>query len=572
MVDANQGWRMAGDRSARWDVATAAQCARALERARTSTGSRSRCATDDVDGYAALRRLHVAADRRRGDGARAAAEARDLLLRGGVDVIQPDVVLAGGLGGCRRIAALADLCGRAFSPAHLVERARPRRQPAPRAAPSPRAPTSRSRSTRRPGRPARRDWLLPAPVEIAAGRDDRPAAPVRASASSPTSRRSSRCGSRDGGPRRRAASSPAGRSRSRGRARSPRAPARCSCGSPRPASATPTCTWPTASSARGAGRSCSATRAPARSRRSGAGVDGLAPGDRVAFCFVPSCGTCRACAAGRFNLCETVLPARVGGHAARRHVAAPARAAARRSSTSTSSPASPSTASSPRAAPSPLPDALPLWQAALVGLRRGHRRRRRAQRRARRGRGHGVRDRLRRRRAADRRAAPRWRARAGSSPSTPTRRSARWRRRAGRPTRWRPATTRSRPCSRSSRAASTTRSRRSGTRPRSARRGTSCARARRRSSSGSRGWAPRCRCPRSSCCREKGLRGSYYGSAHPAAEIARLAGLVAEGVLPLADVVSHVTDLDGIEGGLERLRAGEGARTVAIMDAAAAGR
>jgi L-alanine-DL-glutamate epimerase-like enolase superfamily enzyme len=32
MVDANQGWRMAGDREARWDVATASQCARVLER------------------------------------------------------------------------------------------------------------------------------------------------------------------------------------------------------------------------------------------------------------------------------------------------------------------------------------------------------------------------------------------------------------------------------------------------------------------------------------------------------------------------------------------------------------
>jgi L-alanine-DL-glutamate epimerase-like enolase superfamily enzyme len=47
---------------------------------------------------------------------RGAHEARDLVLRGGVDVIQPDVVLAGGLGGCRRIAALASLCGRAFTP------------------------------------------------------------------------------------------------------------------------------------------------------------------------------------------------------------------------------------------------------------------------------------------------------------------------------------------------------------------------------------------------------------------------------------------------------------------------
>lgn len=36
----------------------------------------------------------------------------------------------------------------------------------------------------------------------------------------------------------------------------------------------------------------------------GPGVDGPAPGDAVAFCFVPACRACRACKAGRFNLCE----------------------------------------------------------------------------------------------------------------------------------------------------------------------------------------------------------------------------------------------------------------------------
>jgi S-(hydroxymethyl)glutathione dehydrogenase / alcohol dehydrogenase len=69
---------------------------------------------------------------------------------------------------------------------------------------------------------------------------------------------------------------------------------------------------------------------------------------------------------------------------------------------------------------------------------------------------------------------------------------------------------------------------------------------------------------------EKGIRGSYYGSAHPAREIARLAALVAAGGLPLADVVSHFCDLEGIEQALGRLRAGEGARTVAILDPAEA--
>lgn len=115
MVDANQGWRMPGDRAPRWDVATAAQCARALEELGVYWLEEP-LRTDDVDGYAALRRLtgiRIAA----GEMVRSAHEARDLLLRGGVDVIQADVVLSsGGIGGCRRVAALADLLGRAWSP------------------------------------------------------------------------------------------------------------------------------------------------------------------------------------------------------------------------------------------------------------------------------------------------------------------------------------------------------------------------------------------------------------------------------------------------------------------------
>lgn len=114
MVDANQGWRMPGDREARWDVATAAQCARALEELRVYWLEEP-LRTDDVDGYAALRQLtsiRLAA----GEMVRQQHEARDLLTRGGLDVIQADALFVGGLGGCRRIAALADLHGRAWSP------------------------------------------------------------------------------------------------------------------------------------------------------------------------------------------------------------------------------------------------------------------------------------------------------------------------------------------------------------------------------------------------------------------------------------------------------------------------
>ena len=50
-----------------------------------------------------------------------------------------------------------------------------------------------------------------------------------------------------------------------------------------------------------------------------------------------------------------------------------------------------------------------------------------------------------------------------------------------------------------------------------------------------------------------------------------LAGLAAAGRLQLGDVVSHLTDLDGIEAALGRLRRGEGARTVVVTDPALAG-
>jgi D-galactarolactone cycloisomerase len=165
MVDANQGWRMAGDRTPRWDVATAIQCARALEPLGVYWLEEP-LRTDDIAGYRALRRrtdLRIAA----GEMVRSAAEARDLIVRGGVDVIQCDVVLAGGISGCRRIAALADLHGRMWSPhtwsngwglvanLHLAL--------AVSTCPYVEVPYDP------PGLPPeRRDWLLPAPVQIAA--------------------------------------------------------------------------------------------------------------------------------------------------------------------------------------------------------------------------------------------------------------------------------------------------------------------------------------------------------------------------------------------------------------------
>jgi L-alanine-DL-glutamate epimerase-like enolase superfamily enzyme len=165
MVDANQGWRMPGDLEPRWDVATAAQCARALEPLGVYWLEEP-LRTDDVAGYRALRGrtdLRLAA----GEMVRGAHEARDLIVRGGVDVIQTDVVLSGGLSGCRRVAALADLHGRAWSPhtwsngyglvanLHLAL--------AVSTCPFVEVPYDP------PGLTAeRRDWLLPEPVAIAA--------------------------------------------------------------------------------------------------------------------------------------------------------------------------------------------------------------------------------------------------------------------------------------------------------------------------------------------------------------------------------------------------------------------
>jgi D-galactarolactone cycloisomerase len=171
MVDANHGWRMPGDRAQPWDVATATRCALALE-ALGVYWLEEPLPTTDVDGYALLRSrtsLRLAA----GEMVRGFHEARELILRGGVDVVQPDVVLSGGIGGVRRIADLADLCGRAFSPhtwtnglgmianLHLAM--------AVSTVPFVEVPFDPPAWSAE-----RRDWLLPSPVTIAADGTIRP--------------------------------------------------------------------------------------------------------------------------------------------------------------------------------------------------------------------------------------------------------------------------------------------------------------------------------------------------------------------------------------------------------------
>ena len=94
-------------------------------------------------------------------------EARDLIVRGGVDVVQCDAVLTEGFEGCRRLSALADAHGRSWSPhtwshghgllanLHLAL--------AVSACPFLEVPFDPPAWT-----PERRDFPLPTPVEVAA--------------------------------------------------------------------------------------------------------------------------------------------------------------------------------------------------------------------------------------------------------------------------------------------------------------------------------------------------------------------------------------------------------------------
>jgi S-(hydroxymethyl)glutathione dehydrogenase/alcohol dehydrogenase len=71
---------------------------------------------------------------------------------------------------------------------------------------------------------------------------------------------------------------------------------------------------------------------------------------------------------------------------------------------------------------------------------------------------------------------------------------------------------------------------------------------------------------------DKGIRGSYYGSGDAASDLPRLAELALSGELDLASVVTSVEPLEAVDDALDRLRRGEGARTVLIIDPELAGR
>jgi S-(hydroxymethyl)glutathione dehydrogenase/alcohol dehydrogenase len=70
---------------------------------------------------------------------------------------------------------------------------------------------------------------------------------------------------------------------------------------------------------------------------------------------------------------------------------------------------------------------------------------------------------------------------------------------------------------------------------------------------------------------EKSVVGSYYGSGDPVAALPGLVDLVRAGRLALDDMVSHLIDLDGVPEAMERLRRGEGDRSVIVIDPSLAG-
>ncbi len=161
MVDANQGWRMPGDLRPQWDVAEAVQCAHALQGLGVYWLEEP-LPTSNLRGYAELRRktsLRIAA----GELVRTAHEARDLMLTGGVDVLQCDVALSGGFTGARRLSGLADVQGAWWSPHSwsngLGMLANLHAALAYSACPFVEVPFDPPTWS-----PDRRDWLLPAPI------------------------------------------------------------------------------------------------------------------------------------------------------------------------------------------------------------------------------------------------------------------------------------------------------------------------------------------------------------------------------------------------------------------------
>lgn len=70
---------------------------------------------------------------------------------------------------------------------------------------------------------------------------------------------------------------------------------------------------------------------------------------------------------------------------------------------------------------------------------------------------------------------------------------------------------------------------------------------------------------------EKSIVGSYYGTGDPVHALPGLVELVRSGRLELADMVSHLIELDDVAEAMDRLRRGEGDRSVIVIDPELAG-
>ena len=70
---------------------------------------------------------------------------------------------------------------------------------------------------------------------------------------------------------------------------------------------------------------------------------------------------------------------------------------------------------------------------------------------------------------------------------------------------------------------------------------------------------------------DKGIRGSFYGGSDAVRDLPYLTELALAGGLDLAGVVTSVEPLEAVNGALDRLRRGEGARTVLLVDERLAG-
>ena len=114
MVDCNQGWRMPWDTNPSWTLKDALAVARELERLDVYWMEEPLHRADHK-GMAALRQmtgLRIAG----GEMTRGQAAFRDLVEARALDVLQPDVALAGGITGVRRLVVMAREAGLVLSP------------------------------------------------------------------------------------------------------------------------------------------------------------------------------------------------------------------------------------------------------------------------------------------------------------------------------------------------------------------------------------------------------------------------------------------------------------------------